>query len=105
MRFSHLLLLIGLTGLVVGGATLAARTRAEDAQTTYWANGHLQARTEVREGKPDGRCERFYPDGTKQAEGRYEAGRMEGEWLFWRADGTVDAERTGTYRDGVRQQG
>jgi hypothetical protein len=27
---------------------------------------------------------------------------MVGEWSFWNADGSLDAQRTGSYRDGER---
>jgi len=102
MKLNKLLLLVGLAGLGVVGATQTARTVNPEAATTYWANGQMQSRMEQRDGVPDGKAERWHANGSKQAEGDLSDGRMEGAWQFWSADGTPDPERTGTYRDGQR---
>lgn len=101
MKLNNLLMLVGLAGLGIVGATQTARSTGAEA-TTYWANGQMQSRTEQRDGVPDGHSQRWHADGSKQAEGNLVDGRMEGEWQFWSPDGTPDPERTGTYRDGKR---
>jgi hypothetical protein len=35
--------------------------------------------------------------GRKKSEGRFQAGRREGPWFFWKNDGSVDEQRTGNY--------
>ena len=102
MKLNQLLLLAGLAGLGVVGATQTMRSVAPEAATTYWANGKMQTRTEQRDGVPEGLSERWHADGSKQAEGHLRGGRMDGEWQFWLPDGTPDLERSGTYRDGKR---
>jgi hypothetical protein len=104
MKWNNVLLLVGLLGLGVIGATQGLRAAGPEERTTHWANGKLQTRSELTDGVPTGRSERWYPDGTKQAEGSLQEGRMEGAWSFWLADGTPDGERTGTYRAGVRSE-
>lgn len=74
-------------------------------QTTYFANGQVDTECALREGQRDGICRRFHPDGSKMSEGSYAAGKMEGEWTFWRRDGSLDAERSGTYAAGEKVGG
>lgn len=102
MKLNTVLLLAGLAGLGLVGATQTARSASPESQTTYWANGRLQTRTEQHDGVPNGHSERWHADGSKQAEGTLRDGKMEGEWQFWAPDGTPDLERTGTYRNGIR---
>lgn len=83
-----------------GGGTAEIRS-----QTTYFANGQIDTECAVKDGQRDGLCQRFYADGTKMAEGSYAAGKMEGEWSFWRRDGSLDAERSGTYASGDKLGG
>lgn len=75
------------------------------SQTTYFANGQIDTECALRENQRDGICRRFYSDGSKMAEGSYSAGRMEGEWTYWRRDGELDVERSGTYAGGVKVGG
>ena len=100
MKLNQLLLLAGLAGPGVVGATQTMRSVTPEAATTYSANGQLQTRTEQRDGVPEGLSERWHADGSKQAEGQLRGGRMEGEWQFWLPDGTPDLERSGMNRDG-----
>lgn len=102
MKWNTVLLLSGLLGLGVVGATQGLRAPAPESQTTYWANGKLQSQVEMHDGVPTGHSVRWYPDGTKQAEGQVSDGRLEGTWEFWLPNGTPDTERSGTYRAGVR---
>ena len=82
-----------------------AGTETVRSQTTYFANGQVDTECSVRDGVREGIARRFYSDGTKQAEGSYAAGKMEGEWTFWRRDGSLDAERSGLYAGGVKVGG
>ncbi len=102
MKWNTILLGVGLLGLGVVGATQGLRASEPEAQTSYWASGALRSRSEVRDGIPEGRSERWHRDGTREAEGALTNGRMEGRWEFWLRDGTPDAERTGLYRAGAR---
>ena len=38
----------------------------------------------------------------KLGQGAYDAGRREGPWTFWKIDGSVNSDLTGTYADGIR---
>lgn len=72
-----------------------------DGWWTCWRErGPLLERGHYRDGRLDGPFERFAPDGTKLAEGRYADGRREGRWTFWHPNGAL-AER-GTWKGGVR---
>jgi|GEM_PF-1637203 len=102
MKLPMILVLVGVLGL---GVTLVARGGSSGpdenrAQTTYFASGKLESRVEIQDGKRHGRAERWYSNGNRMSDGHYVNGRMEGEWFFWNPDGTNDATRTGTYRDG-----
>jgi antitoxin component YwqK of YwqJK toxin-antitoxin module len=102
MKITSLLLFVGALGL---GATLLFGQGREsgadaNAQTTYFASGQLESRVEYADGRRSGLASRYFANGTKQSEGRFSAGLMEGEWKFWNADGSLDAERTGTYHAG-----
>ena len=104
MKLSLVLLVLGSIGLFAAGSCWVDRAAREgvDVQTTYYPNGNLRSRCAPG---PDGAqiTERWHPNGTKQAEGVLVAGRMEGEWHWWSTDGSLDAERSGTYHDGSKQ--
>jgi len=102
MKWNTILLGVGLMGLGVVGATQGLRASEPEAQTSYWASGALRSRSELRDGIPEGLSQRWYRDGTREAEGGLTAGRMQGKWEFWLPDGTPDAQRTGLYRAGAR---
>lgn len=56
----------------------------------------------MHDGLRHGCAATFRADGSRESAGRYEHGQPAGPWQFWTADGTLDAERTGHYRAGVR---
>ena len=91
-------------GLTVSVRAIQAGHAGNDAraQATYYANGQLEMECETKAGKREGACRRFFPDGAKQAEGQYVDGKMDGEWTFWLADGSVDTARSGSYAAGGR---
>lgn len=104
MRLQTILATLGVLGLCTSLFLGYGRSTdpADRAQTTYFASGRVESRIEYSEGKRQGLAERWHASGTKLAEGRYEGGRMEGEWQFWNTDGTLDASRSGCYRAGEK---
>ena len=104
MKITSLLLLVGALGL--GATILFGQVRGSGndtrAQTTYYASGQLESSIGYEDGRRSGPAQRFFANGAKQSEGIYAAGLMEGAWQFWNADGSIDAERTGTYHAGLR---
>ncbi len=104
MRTPALLLLAGLAALTVSVRAFSGGGDAPESrtQTTYYANGQVDTECETREGRREGRCTHYSPDGKKLSEGAFVGGRMQGSWTFWREDASVDAERSGTYVDGER---
>ena len=98
-----------LTIAIVGSAVVAGRglygtmtAPKAPATVTYYGDGHLKNSVIYIDGVKQGASEQWYANGQKEAEGRYESDQREGPWTFWKADGTVDAERTGEYRTGRR---
>jgi antitoxin component YwqK of YwqJK toxin-antitoxin module len=105
MKLSHLLLVLGASGLAVSVYALQGRKSdgPGDQQTTYYSNGQIRSETAYQDGHMEGPSTRYYSDGKKLATGTYQAGKMEGEWVFWKADGALDMERSGTYVAGEKQ--
>lgn len=107
MKLPTILLLaccLGLGGTIYLRAQDPAGT-GTDARTNYYVSGKIESRVEFEGDKRHGLAERWHTNGQKLSEGRYEHGRMEGDWRFWNADGSPDAERSGTYVDGQRVEG
>lgn len=104
MKLIPFLALLGAAGLffAFGGLRAESSGPLSNAQTSYYPNGQLQCEFEVENGRKEGLCRRYAPDGRLEAEGRYAAGKMDGEWSFWLADGTRDDAKSGVYRDGER---
>ena len=44
----------------------------------------------------------WHENGQKRTEGTYDLGERDGHWDAWNADGSVDVETAGEYRDGQR---
>jgi hypothetical protein len=105
MKLSHLLMILGASGLAVSVYALQKSHAANDAdtQTTYYANGQVRSETTYSDGNREGTSTRYYSDGKKLAEGPVSQGRMEGEWTFWRQDGAIDKDRSGQYHAGTKQ--
>lgn len=90
------------TGLELHAGSPAA---GADEHTSYYAEDRPEEWAQYLDGRRHGECRRWHRDGTLRAEGRFEHGRMEGEWTWYLPDGSVDAERSGTYREGMRVGG
>ena len=100
-----MLLTIAIAGsaVVVGRGLYGTMTAPKSPATvSYYGDGHPKNSVIYVDGVKQGASEQWYPSGTKEAEGRYEADQREGPWTFWKADGSVDQERTGEYRTGRR---
>lgn len=93
---------------------------------TYHADGRLESEGYYRDGVREGYWVDYAENGTKQLAGTYVRGRAEGLWTawdenervraeaqcregkfdglcrFWLADGALDAERSGLYKNGER---
>ena len=95
-----LLFAIGIAGLLASVFALRGGATGVEKRTEYYTNGQIQLECELRGGVREGECQRFWPDGTPQASGRYEDGRMCGPWTFWNQDGSEDASRSGRYVGG-----
>lgn len=104
MKFLTLLLAAGGVGLFLTLGELRAETgEGKERQTTYFPSGQLWTEVECdASGAREGAFHRYLPDGRLEAEGQYVAGRMDGEWRWFGADGALDAEKSGVYRDGRR---
>ncbi|MAF64717.1 MAG: hypothetical protein CMJ84_03525 [Planctomycetes bacterium] len=75
-----------------GGGRMADGERV----STYQGGGERE-RACWADGRREGPCRRWYPDGTLKAEGSFEAGRKCGPWRFYTEGGVLDPERTGSY--------
>lgn len=104
MKLPALLLVLGVTGLTatLGAIANVRGSDPERVRTTYYTNGQVESECEYAEGRRMGVCRRFHPDGSRMAEGSYEAGKMEGRWSFWHADLSLDGARSGVYRAGEK---
>ena len=103
MKLSLVLLVTGAIGLAASVGALQSDGRAEpDLRTSYYANGQLQSETGIVEGRRDGIHRRWSAEGTLLEEGQFKEGEKDGEWTFRLADGSLDPERSGLYRAGVR---
>ena len=95
-----ILFAIGIAGLLASVFALRGGATGVEKRTEYYTNGQIQLECELRGGVREGECQRFWPDGTPQASGRYEDGLMCGTWTFWNQDGSEDASRSGHYVGG-----
>ena len=101
----RILLLLSLVfGVVAIGGGLYARLASDGPapQVSYWGDGRMKASTGYVDGVKQGASEQWYPSGQLECRGEYRDGLREGAWTFWREDGSVDAERSGEYREGKR---
>ena len=104
MKLASLLIALGLAGATLRAAASFTGRPAEGPgeHTSYHASGEKEEWAEYLDGERHGACRRWYSDGRLRAEGRFEAGRMSGEWTWYTADGAIDRERSGRYEHGVR---
>ncbi len=95
-----LLFAVGSAGLLATVFALRGGATQGEKRVEYYANGQVQYECELQAGVRAGECQRFWPNGRLQAQGRYEDGSMSGSWTFWNEDGSQDGSRSGRYLAG-----
>jgi antitoxin component YwqK of YwqJK toxin-antitoxin module len=75
---------------------------ADRVQTIWYTSGQVQSRAALENGVREGSASEWYPNGQERCSGEYRGGLREGTWVFFKADGTADPERSGNYSGGVR---
>ena len=98
---------IGLVGvaLLLGGASgisWGSAAAADEVQTTYYPSGQVQSSSTRIKGQREGAASEWYADGQQRCSGEYRDGLREGAWVFFKTDGSIDNERTGSYVQGKR---
>jgi len=76
--------------------------KEEGAWVWYYDNGQVNDKRSYKNGKKEGAWVGYYENGQLRFEGHYKNGKKEGDWDGYNKDGTVDKERTGTFKDGVK---
>lgn len=67
----------------------------------FWhENGRQAMEGEYVDGERSGPWIYHHDNSVRAGAGSFENGQAVGEWTFWRADGSIDPTRTGTYADG-----
>ena len=74
----------------------------EGMHTTFFPSGAKRAEKTYLRGKPNGAAATWFDGGPMESRGEFVDGRQEGEWTYWNADGSLNEEWTGLYRDGER---
>jgi antitoxin component YwqK of YwqJK toxin-antitoxin module len=90
-----------------GDGQRRARTTYHDGRPnlvdrTYWPSGELRHEWTYREGILHGPYRDYREDGSESVLGQFEGGVRDGEWLYFRPDGSVDPDRSGTYAGDLR---
>jgi len=104
MRTSTLLMIVGAVGACALALPLFAGSSHGGLRTSEYADGSPRERVAWVDGEREGPCLRWHRDGSLRAEGSFEAGKMVGEWVFYAADGSRDADRSGEYANGRRSR-
>ena len=68
--------------------------------STYWDHGGLEAQISSSNGVAQHTW--FYYNGQLQRKGSYKNDKREGEWSYYNADGTINEDKTGTYKSGKK---
>ena len=68
----------------------------------YWEDVQLMWKGNYKNGKREGAWAGYDSTGQLLYEGHYKNGKKEGDWDGYNKDGTVDKERTGTFKDGEK---
>ena len=74
----------------------------ENGKTTeFYEGGSIASVAEVDEnGVAHGVCKVYYKNGAQWAVGKNVHGKMDGEWKWWKDDGTI--WQTGNFKDSVK---
>lgn len=69
--------------------TLSACQPASEAMRVEFPNGKLRFEASVVDGRYDGTYRRYYLNGRRAFEGKYESGLLQGEWVEWHDNGII----------------
>jgi hypothetical protein len=83
-------------------ARVGRRVVRHGALVVWTRDGKALASSTWRMGALHGPSRQTWPDGRLRAHGAWVEGRKDGEWWHAHADGRLDRERTGLWREGVR---
>ena len=80
------------------------RAGKRSGEWTYWTEeGRVQQQGAYEDGERSGRWIEWYEDGvTLRSEVSWERGKKSGAAVYRNRDGTVNAQLSGTYREGVK---
>ncbi len=56
----------------------------------------------IKNGKREGAWVFYWKNGQLRGKGNYKNGKREGAWVEYEKDGTLDRERSGIYKNGLR---
>jgi len=56
----------------------------------------------IKNGKREGVWFSYWNNGQLWSKGNYKNGEREGKWVYYNMDGTLDRERSGIYKNGLR---
>ena len=69
----------------------------------YYSDGQLMYKGNYKNGKQEGEwVTYFWSTGQLMRKGNYKNGKREGAWVDYEKDGTLDRERSGTFKNGVK---
>ena len=75
-------------------------------QLEFHPDGSIKSEKTYAGGRPNGIARTYWPGGQqKESEGELVDGRQEGPWTYWKADGSINEEWSGTYAGGQRVGG
>lgn len=66
---------------------------------TAFVKGVLVERLEFDQGLKHGQQQEFYEDGAQRSEGRIDQGKRVDVWSYWKPDGSLLTDLSGTYKD------
>ena len=74
-----------------------------DGRWTAWhRNGQKATEGVFKNGSAEGRWIAWHANGQKRMDGALKDGEEEGRWTYWNKDGSLEHERSGIYKAGVK---
>ena len=74
----------------------------EGVWVSYYDNGQLSYKGNFKNGKRDGAWVSYNDNGQLFAKGNYKDDKKDGALIYYHHDGTVNKERTGIYKGGMK---
>ena len=71
-------------------------------KTLFTGKVRRENQEEWRGGVRVGEWVHYFENGQLYGKGSYKNGKKEGEWIDYRKDGTVNSERSGTFKNGKK---